>query len=219
MDTFEVQHLKEPTEAQIEEVSDMCSRAFYEEITHKAILGGDWSLHPDFCRAVTRATVLEGELYIVKSGNEIVATASWFGPDTYLFKTKEQRALGYDEVFDKISHEAKYWNMHTSLEVLVKLKSELFSDEEKKKRWWLNNLVTKLGHEGKGYATALIDTFYDKIKGDGMLIGVAPAEEINVKKYMAMGFKKRGGSILPAQTGDFYVQIMSREADREQKRS
>ena len=57
------------------------------DIAYNAFLGGDWSLQPDFCRAVIRATALEGELYVVKAGNEIVSTASWFGPDSYLFKT------------------------------------------------------------------------------------------------------------------------------------
>lgn len=61
--------------------------AWLADITHNAFLGGDWSLQPDFCRAVTRASALEGELYVIKVGNEIVSTASWFGPDSYLFQT------------------------------------------------------------------------------------------------------------------------------------
>ena len=40
--------------------------------------------------------------------------------------------------------------------------SNLF-EQERARRWWLYNLATKPGHEGKGYATALMDTFYDKV--------------------------------------------------------
>jgi len=214
MTTFEVQHLKTPTEAQIEEISTLCLHAFHGDIAHKAMLGGDWSLQPDFCRAITRATALEGELYVVKAGNEIVSTASWFGPDSYLFKTQEQRALGYDDVFEKLSPEAKYWTTDTYPGVTGKLDATLFTDEERTRRWWLYILATKPGHEGKGYATALIDTFYDKVKKDKMFIGVAPAREINVKKYSAMGFRKRGESVVPSPTGDFYAYIMTRETDR-----
>lgn len=35
--------------------------------------------------------------------------------------------------------------------------------QERARRCWLYNLATKPGHEGMGYATALIDTYYDKV--------------------------------------------------------
>ena len=57
----------------------------------RALLGGDWTLHPEFMRAVIRATLLEGRLEVVTIGpeeaEEIASVAVWFGNGSQLFGT------------------------------------------------------------------------------------------------------------------------------------
>lgn len=52
-----------------------------------AILGGDLSLESEYWRAHTRATALEGELYVITHGghDRIVSVASLFGPGRSVF--------------------------------------------------------------------------------------------------------------------------------------
>ena len=56
------------------------------------MLGGDWSLNTEFCGAVLRATILEGEVYIItieRGGKrEIASWAALFPPGRSLFGTQ-----------------------------------------------------------------------------------------------------------------------------------
>jgi len=64
-------------------------KRFILDISYNAFLEGDWSLHPEFFRAVMRATVLEGYLYVVTIGpgveERIVSTAPWSSPESCPF--------------------------------------------------------------------------------------------------------------------------------------
>lgn len=56
-------------------------------------IGGDWALHTEYCHALLRATILEGELYILTiekpSGKkEIASWVSWFPPGAKMFATQ-----------------------------------------------------------------------------------------------------------------------------------
>ena len=100
------------------------------------MLGGDWSLNTDFCSAVLRATILEGEVHIItieRGGKrEIASWAGLFPPGRSLFGTQvcctfvdslqtnqkplhseAQRALGYNDFFKKVKPEVKDWITNT----------------------------------------------------------------------------------------------------------
>jgi len=55
-------------------------------------IGGDWTLHTEYCNAILRATILEGELYILTIGEgkekKIASWVSWFPPGSSLFSTQ-----------------------------------------------------------------------------------------------------------------------------------
>ena len=55
-------------------------------------MGGDWSLNIEYCNAVLRAAILEGEVYIItieRGGKrEIASWAVWFAPGRSLFGTQ-----------------------------------------------------------------------------------------------------------------------------------
>jgi hypothetical protein len=59
----------------------------YLDAVMNAMLGGDLSLEPEYWRAHTRATALEGELYVITNGehDRIVSMASLFGPGRAVF--------------------------------------------------------------------------------------------------------------------------------------
>lgn len=62
------------------------------DLTWIISISGDWTLHTEYCNAVLRATILEGELYIltVAKGKkrEIASWVSWFPPGSSLFATQ-----------------------------------------------------------------------------------------------------------------------------------
>ena len=57
-----------------------------------ALIGGDWSLNTEFCSALFRAAILEGEVYILtieRGGKrEIASLAVFFPPGRVLFGTQ-----------------------------------------------------------------------------------------------------------------------------------
>lgn len=53
-----------------------------------ALLGGDWSLINELMETMTRATLLEGELYVVRDETGTIAsTALWFPLCKSMFST------------------------------------------------------------------------------------------------------------------------------------
>ncbi|EEB92878.1 hypothetical protein MPER_08548, partial [Moniliophthora perniciosa FA553] len=93
-------------------------------------LGGDWSLAPDISRAIIRATLLEGEVYVVKNdSDEIVSFGLWFRPGTEVFSTPEQRALGFDDFFKKLKTEMQAWYQNTYPEYSKKYLDGAFRKE------------------------------------------------------------------------------------------
>ena len=65
---------------------------FGADIAWTTLLGGDWSLNTEYCNAVLRAAILEGEVYIltIESGGkkEIASWAVFFSPGRALFGTQ-----------------------------------------------------------------------------------------------------------------------------------
>ena len=55
-------------------------------------MDGDWSLNTEYCNAVLRAAILEGEVYIViierEGKREIASVAVLFPPGRTLFETQ-----------------------------------------------------------------------------------------------------------------------------------
>jgi len=175
----------------------MCARAFSKDDGVLACLGGNWSLATDFFSAMTRATLLEGQIYAVKDHDRIVSVGFWFEPGTFLWTTEEQRAVGFNDFFNKLSPEAQNWWTDTYPEA-VRLHGEvLFTEEERTRRWWCSNLATDPGYEGRGYATAIVNAVYDKAVKTRTFIALATGTDTNVQKYLSMGFRQRGGFHIP----------------------
>lgn len=67
------------------------------------------------------------------------------------------------------------------------------------KRWVYTNVVRTMS-----------PFLFDQANAEGTCLGLATGNEINVKKYVSMGFKYRGGGPLPAPTGDMFVHLCSK---------
>lgn len=51
---------------------------------------------------------------------------------------------------------------------------------------------------------------YFQAKAEKSFIGLATATDLNVKKYLSMGFKYRDGDLIAAPTGDFFLHLFSK---------
>ncbi|EPQ52571.1 hypothetical protein GLOTRDRAFT_46618, partial [Gloeophyllum trabeum ATCC 11539] len=195
----------------------------------RALVGGDWSLHSPLFRAMIRASALEGEIYVVKDPESkvIVSSGFWFPPRRELFGTEDQRALGFNDFFSKLSPESQYWWQNTYPQTMDKFNADTWN-KEAHKRWWCFHLATDPKHQNRGYGTAIVNFVFEKAshhylqgympgehtvcqaKTANQIIGLAAALDVNVRKYLAMGLSERGQTYLDAPTGGFTVHVLSR---------
>ncbi|TFK51053.1 hypothetical protein OE88DRAFT_1630635 [Heliocybe sulcata] len=183
------------------------------DIAHKALIGGNWSLSPLYIRANLRATALEGEIYVVKDPvtSRIVSFGLWFAPGKALFGSDEQKALGFNDFFNKLSTETQHWWTHTYPDTVRPFMARIWTKEELGKRLYCFNLCTDPEHQNRGYATAIVDFAFEKAKRNGQILGLSTSSDLNVRKYLSMGFRERGQTSLDAPTGGFPVHCFSRE--------
>ncbi|KAK7019677.1 hypothetical protein VNI00_018022 [Paramarasmius palmivorus] len=220
--------VRDPTEEEIAHMVELHVKAYEGDPATGVMLGNDWSLSGDLGQAIIRATLLEGELYAVKDGDKIVSYGAWFSPGTGLFATPEQRALGWDQFFEKLKPEIQYWFNHTVREISLidwnieldqrqypdtnrKHAEAMFTDEERQRRWWCPDLVTDPASQGRGYATAIVDCVFRMVRGKGGFIGLATTKPVNVRKYTSMGFRERGSYNIPSPIVDLENHILTRE--------
>lgn len=159
-----------------------------------------------------RASALEGEIYVVKDPESkvIVSSGFWFPPRRELFGTEDQRALGFNDFFSKLSPESQYWWQNTYPQTMDKFNADTWNKEELDKRWWCFHLATDPKHQNRGYGTAIVNFVFEKAKTANQIIGLAAALDVNVRKYLAMGLSERGQTYLDAPTGGFTVHVLSR---------
>ncbi|PPQ94124.1 hypothetical protein CVT25_007918 [Psilocybe cyanescens] len=212
-----VKQLRNPSEKEVERIVELTHRAFSGSLSEAAFIGGDWTLHAEYCRAQTRAVALEGELYVglAEGSGLIVSTASWFPPGRSMFDSEAQKTLGYNQFLLKLTEETKDWEKNTFGKIVVEKVETLFTKEEIASRWWCYNLVTDPRYQGKGYASALMKVLADKAdKLDNMLGLIATADE-SVNFYRGIGYRERGNVHVPAPTGDFDMHVMTRDQSSE----
>ncbi|KAL0566966.1 hypothetical protein V5O48_015030 [Marasmius crinis-equi] len=205
-----VHRLKDMTDAEIEHFVAFNTKAYEGDSSMQMLLGGNWNLSGQLARAMLVATLLEGQVYVAKGGDRIVATGLWFRPGTELFGTEKQRAAsGFYDFLNMLTPEFQNWYSQTYPDTLKR--EELFTDEELARRWWCSNLVTDPEFQGRGYGKAIIRAVeQEKAKEKGEFIALATAVPLNVEKYHSMGFADKGAFELESPLKRIKVHVLYR---------
>ncbi|KAJ3813292.1 hypothetical protein F5876DRAFT_63263 [Lentinula aff. lateritia] len=167
MTALNVEHVETLTEEQVEAATEMCDRCYYGDISIKALIGGNWDIQADYWRSLIRAGLLEGRVYVVKDQKyQIVSIGVWFEAGNDLFQT---------------------FVYHT----MANVSKKGWTKEDKAHRWWCANLATDPEYQGRGCATRIVQQALKDAEENGCTLGLATGPELNVQKYLAMGFRKR----------------------------
>ncbi|EIM81058.1 uncharacterized protein STEHIDRAFT_162059 [Stereum hirsutum FP-91666 SS1] len=124
----------------------------------------------------------------------------------------EQRALGYDQLLAKLSPELRQWWTSTYPDSLKKFLPTVMTPQEQTQRWMCSVIATSIKHQGKGYASAIMDAVYSKAVETGSLIALITTKDINVPIYQHMGMRLRGRGITPSPYGDIDMFCLARTA-------
>ncbi|KAL4258379.1 hypothetical protein AB1N83_008837 [Pleurotus pulmonarius] len=148
--------LVRPADDQVESIVGVIRRAFKGDITLSSMTGRNVNLEALLLRSMVRAAALEGTIYVVTDVyNTILSVGVCFQPGTRMFSSEAQRALGWDEFFQKISEEARDW---WTTQIFRKHREALndhlgahYLDS-----WFANIIATDPEHQRKGYATSIV---------------------------------------------------------------
>ncbi|KAJ3853372.1 hypothetical protein EV368DRAFT_81609 [Lentinula lateritia] len=211
MTALNVEHVETLTEEQVEAATEMCDRCYYGDISIKALIGGNWDIQADYWRSLIRAGLLEGRVYVVKDQKyQIVSIGVWFEAGNDLFQTDAQRALGFNDFFAKLTPETREWWSKARGYTMANVSKKGWTKEDKAHRWWCANLATDPEYQGRGCATRIVQQALKDAEENGCTLGLATGPELNVQKYLAMGFRKRSEGPMPSPTGDFIIHLLSK---------
>ncbi|KZV69815.1 hypothetical protein PENSPDRAFT_753102 [Peniophora sp. CONT] len=198
------------SEPELKDMLEMITDAFGDD-DHSllSMLGGDLTLRDGMFAAEIRATLLEGAVYVVEVESQVVALALWFRKPMILFQTDAQRALGFDEWFDKLPEKLQRWWAEDYPQKSEAYQKTIISQEELDKMWFCNLMVTRKDQHNQGHATFVMDQLTAKARASGEILGICTANEVNVPKYKAMGYTERGrltmGTVIGEVTNVWFV--------------
>ncbi|KAF8883674.1 hypothetical protein CPB85DRAFT_393387 [Mucidula mucida] len=185
----------------IEEVVAVCCSAYTNpegaitDVLMRCYTGDSFKLLQLYMRAMTRATLLEGQIFIATDEDTfpgpIRSVALCFPPGKGLFVSEEQKALGYKDFESSITSETRaWWDMlnketHDFMDGL-KL-SYLFMDGV-----WVSMMATDREFQNRGFGTAVIQDIKAYAAADNWAIGLMTHSESNRNWYASLDFKVAG---------------------------
>ncbi|KAI0095203.1 hypothetical protein BDY19DRAFT_916754 [Irpex rosettiformis] len=161
------------------------------------------SLKEELFTAIIKATLLEGRIYVVESGGEIATMCLVFRKPASLFGSEAQKALGFTEVFEKLDPKTQHWWKNQYPAQMAEKEKTIISQEEWDKMWYFSMVATDPKHQNKGFASHLMNTFFDEVNKNGDIFGLSTGSEVNVPKYETMGFKERGRIVMKTPVNEF----------------
>ncbi|TFY83145.1 hypothetical protein EWM64_g866 [Hericium alpestre] len=184
MPDFPVRLLKNPTAAQVDETVSLCLRAYEGDKTVDCLVGGDQSLVDPLFRAMIRATTAGGEFYVVVNHSEkILGLGLWFGPGEDLFSTEEQRKLGFNDFFGRLSPEAQKWWTETYPAKVGEFLTHHLGPQGGLNSFFLSNLATDPAFQRTSVATKIVDTVFQQAVAEDNRLVLMAGNAKNVRLY------------------------------------
>ncbi|TFY74384.1 hypothetical protein EWM64_g9628 [Hericium alpestre] len=212
MPGFSIRLLKKPTATQIDEAVSLCLRAYEGDEGLECLVCGDMSLADPLFRAMVRATALEGEFYVaVNDSEKILGLGLWFGPGKDLFSTEQQRKLGFNDFFGRLSPEGQTWWTQTYPAKMGEFLSHHLGPQGKSNSYYLNCLATDPAFQRKGVAAQIVETVFQKAIADENRLALIATNAKTVLIYESMGFQNKGHVSVDAPTSSVTCTLLTRD--------
>ncbi|KAK0457296.1 uncharacterized protein EV420DRAFT_1765032 [Desarmillaria tabescens] len=190
--------------AQLDETVAIAVRAYDTNPSIRAMAGGNKALYDHFFRAVTRALVLEGKIWLATSDGKIVGVLGGFGPGSFLWATsiycfipsEEQRALRFDDVYARLTEETQYWWQNIYEPRIKEFMDNALGKTAKLKDWMISLLAVDPPYQRRGIATAMLKHMTSQAIQDNAIMVVGADINLNVRIYESFGFELKGKAVL-----------------------
>ncbi|KAA1474026.1 hypothetical protein DENSPDRAFT_840566 [Dentipellis sp. KUC8613] len=199
---YTIRLVRELTNAQVDEVVALSVRAFKDDPTTRILTGDNSDLVDPLFRSIVRAGELCGAIYLAtnKSGS-VLAVGLWFGPGQELWSTVEQRELGFNDLFARLSLDTQKWWTEVYGPRLAEFLRGCIGNK-KRESWYANLIATDPHWQRHGIATALVEVVYQRAIADKTILALCTSNETNTVVYQRMGFEVKGRVDLPSPRGE-----------------
>ncbi|KAF9522773.1 hypothetical protein CPB83DRAFT_88420 [Crepidotus variabilis] len=166
-----------PSVQEIEKLVNIAVGAYRGLTAERVMLGGNEALGYLQFRSMIRASLLDGEVYVLENdAKDLVAFSIWFPPGKVLYGTPDQRSLGFEEFMEQLDDETREWYDKTYNPAINKW-APTWIPKPYPDCWWLAALATDPVHQRKGYGTLLLKHAIQMIPASNVLGLVSTLEE------------------------------------------
>jgi len=204
--------LSNPTDSEIDQIVDVCIRAYEGDVVIRSMTGNKPELEGSLFRAMLTAGRLEGAIYVIEAEDSkaIVSMGLWFGPGTSLFKSEEQRALGWNTFWGSLSPEDLDWwaYLNNATDGMV---DRSVGREKLLDCWYASLLATDPKYQRRGYASSVVRAVCNRGIEEGKLVALGTQNEENAQWYRNLGFHEIAKIDVSSSLGNFPAYLLSHQ--------
>lgn len=208
-----ISYIEKPDEKLVEEAVQLVVKLMLNDPAVPSVTGGNLDLFPGWARGVVAASALiAGDMYAaIDEDNTLVGFALWIPPGRVPLDTEEERQLGFNQFWEKLSPEGRDYIENVLGKEFPKHLEESFGfAEAEKSTYWCNFAMVREDYQNKGVATAIFDLVYAKAKETGTIMALATSLEKTSKIYQSMGFELKGFRVMPSPWKDWPSYVLLR---------
>ncbi|KAJ3519611.1 hypothetical protein NMY22_g13120 [Coprinellus aureogranulatus] len=221
--------LQHPTDAQVEELVQLLTRAFEGQVDVDMQTDCKRSVQEAWHRLGVRAAALEGRIWVIsvpstlgkpldrqtqgKDGLTIVSTVIAFGPGVMPMGSEAQRKLGLVEYRNSLSRETRQWLSDVFEPANAKMTKESIGTRKgcicPHLDSWLPILVaTEPSQQGRGYASMLMSELQRTASSDNTDVVLYASSEDTDSFYEKLGFETKGRATITSRLGVWEERVM-----------
>ncbi|KAF9807757.1 hypothetical protein IEO21_08071 [Rhodonia placenta] len=168
-----ISHVEKPDEKLVEEAVQLVVKLMRN--------GGNLDLFPDWARSIVAASAfISGEMYAaIDESNTLVGFAMWMPPGRVPLTTEEERQLGWNQFWKKLSPEGRDYTENVLGKDFPKFLEKSFGfPDVQESTYWCSFAMIREDYQNKGVATAIFDLVYAKAKETGAIMALGTSLEM-----------------------------------------
>ncbi|EED78908.1 predicted protein [Postia placenta Mad-698-R] len=147
----------------------------------------------------------------IDESNTLVGFAMWMPPGRVPLTTEEERQLGWNQFWKKLSPEGREYCENVLAKDFSKFLEESFGfSDVQESTYWCSFAMIREDYQNKGVATAIFDLVYAKAKETGAIMALGTSLEMTSKIYQSMGFEQKGFRVTPSPWKDWTNYVLMR---------
>ncbi|EIN06814.1 acyl-CoA N-acyltransferase [Punctularia strigosozonata HHB-11173 SS5] len=209
MTAISVRQLIAPTTEEVDRVSAVFAKAFWNDPFLVAAANGDPSVYHAFMKAHVAAAAIAGEVWIASRGDtEIAGAATWFQPGRIFLDSEEQHKAGYDGLEHIFGPEKWNWFSEYLAPRYNKMCADALGPETRTQERFLHIFGVHPDHQGQGVGSSLIKAGETKASAEGSDVVLETGTPQNLAMYQRWGYVVKGQQHFESPHGEWDMWVL-----------